>query len=373
MSAASPHTRLRYVHELAGAFVLVTLLALFFIFGLAGRAQQWLAPVERLRVLLPREGSFGLREGADVQLLGTVVGSVDRLTISMDEIAAVIVLRREFVDFVRKDSRAVIRRTFGVAGDAYLEITRGSGERIDAQFTLAAQADQAPTETLQLVIDQIRNEAIPAVQAIRKAAEEYTQLAVDLQDPNRPLQQFIAGAGDIAGKISRGDGLVGRLIADPEFADDTEKLVKRATVSIDSLIDLLGDVRVAAASLKIVAEKLQGESDKIPELVEQTRSVLKRTDDVLANLQKISADGTQISATIASETDALPGLAVQAHETLRELDRLIMGLQNHWLIRDSVPAAARRPRLSPSAAGMGPTPAPPPSTGGGGEGGGSPK
>lgn len=358
MSTLPPATRLRYVHELAGAIVLATILGALLILGLTGRAQRWFEPVVQVRVRLPIDGSFGLREGSEVQVLGTAVGAVDQLTIAQDDITAVVTLRKAFANFIRSDSRAVVRRTFGVAGDAFLEITRGTGAPLGPGATVIASADQGPTETMQLVIDQIRNEAIPAVQAIRKAAEEYSALAVQLRDPAGPLQRFIGSAESLAGKLDQGEGLVGRLMADPTLADDAQRLVRQANVSVEGLIALLGDVRAGAASLQKIAAQVEGQSDQFPGIVKQTKDILERTDGLLADLRTMAADGTRITSVAANEAENFTGLGIQAHEALRQLGRLIEGVQQHWLIRDYVPRPVRRPRLPASAAATEPGPTP---------------
>jgi len=350
MSTLPPATRLRYVHEVAGAIVLVTFLAALVVLGLTGRAQRWFEPVVEVRVRLPMDGSFGLREGSEVLVLGTTVGAVDQLTIDQDGITAVVTLRKAFAHFVRADSRAIVRRTFVVAGDAFLEITRGTGAPLGPGATIIASADLGPRETMQLVIDQIRIEAIPTVQAIRKAVEESTALATQLRDPAGPLQQIIGSAQSLSSKLDKGDGLVGRLIADPALADDAERLMRNTNVSVETLVALLDDVSAAAASLQKIAAQVEGQSDQIPEIVTSAKNILNRTDALLADVQTIAADGTRITSVAAAEAENFRGLAIQAQETLRQIERLIEGVQQHWLIRDYVPQPLRRPRLPASAA-----------------------
>ena len=51
--------------------------------------------------------------------------------------------------FVRSDSKATIRKTFGIAGDAYIEITRGFGQPLDWEYAvIEAVSDRKPTDTV---------------------------------------------------------------------------------------------------------------------------------------------------------------------------------------------------------------------------------
>src|SRR4051812_7011229 len=115
-----------YANSLAAAFVFVILMLVGLTVVLVGRAQRWFQPVRPLTILLPEEGSLGLREGADVLILGTNVGSVNAIRVNeQGGMEADVSIRRDFSRYVRADSVAVVRRTFGVAGDAYVEISRG--------------------------------------------------------------------------------------------------------------------------------------------------------------------------------------------------------------------------------------------------------
>ena len=56
--------------------------------------------------------------------------------ITNEKMHAEVRIDSEMAVFVRSDSKATIRRTFGSAGDAYLEITRGFGEPLDWEFAV---------------------------------------------------------------------------------------------------------------------------------------------------------------------------------------------------------------------------------------------
>ena len=113
-------TKFRYTNEAVGLFVLMTLL--IFIAGLiySGRVSEWFNPGETLRVLLPDDGLSGLTRGSTVEILGTKAGEVREIVINPSEkIYAEVRIDREMALFVRSDSKATIRRTFGIAGDRF--------------------------------------------------------------------------------------------------------------------------------------------------------------------------------------------------------------------------------------------------------------
>ena len=59
--------------------------------------------------------------------------------------------------------RVFIRKQFGIAGAAFLEITRGQGEPLDWDYAvLTAEADQAPTESMGEILEEVRPRSCPS-------------------------------------------------------------------------------------------------------------------------------------------------------------------------------------------------------------------
>ena len=116
----------------------------------SGQVRKWFKPGETLKVVLPEAGLFGLTQGSTVEILGTVAGDVTDIVIDPNQrMYAEVRIDREMVPFIRSDSKATIRKTFGIAGDAYLEISRGSGQPLDWQeAVIIAKSDRQATESL---------------------------------------------------------------------------------------------------------------------------------------------------------------------------------------------------------------------------------
>src|SRR6185369_3619134 len=119
----------RHVHAITGTFVLVVVGLLIAAVVWTGRSQRWLRSNVALRIVLPEAGAAGIRQGSEVYFLGTLVGSVsDVIVDATGRMEAETNIRRDFFRFVRADSSAVVKKKFGVAGDAFFEITRGQGQ-----------------------------------------------------------------------------------------------------------------------------------------------------------------------------------------------------------------------------------------------------
>lgn len=179
--------KFRYVNEIVGGFILLVIAALLTGVILAGLAQQWFEPKLELRIRFPPEGSAGIKKGAEVVIMGTLVGTVDRVIVEDDgSMEGVLSIQQEFARFIRDDSRAVLKKKFGVAGDAFVEITKGDGSVLqDAMLPTAAEIDADLVVALQALLEQVH-----------KAVEEYGGLAADLRQPGGHAQQTLLQTQD---------------------------------------------------------------------------------------------------------------------------------------------------------------------------------
>ena len=78
--------------------------------------------------MLPEDGVSGLAQGAEVQIMGTRAGEIRRIVIDPSQrMHAEARIDTQMQPFIRRDSQVVIRRQFGIAGSAYVDISRGRG------------------------------------------------------------------------------------------------------------------------------------------------------------------------------------------------------------------------------------------------------
>jgi phospholipid/cholesterol/gamma-HCH transport system substrate-binding protein len=288
--------RFRGVNETAGAFVLATAVLVVAVVAMTGHAQRWFQPVRRLTVILPEEGSLGLRPGADVFILGVSVGAVE--DIAPDErgrMRAEVSIRRDYSQFLHAGSTAIIRKTFGVAGDAYLEISRGTGAPLPTtDAVIGSFSDRAPTEIFDELLVQLREEGLPALKQARATMEEYRKVAADLRDPQGHLQQSLARIDRVSRAIERGEGFAGKLISDPAMGRRVEETTTKINASLDEADAMLKEIRKTAARLP---------------------ATLAALDQTL---------------------QALPTLTMQTEDTMRQVQRLVEAAQKHWLIQGYV-------------------------------------
>jgi phospholipid/cholesterol/gamma-HCH transport system substrate-binding protein len=259
-------SKFRYTNEAVGLFVLVTLL--IFIAGLiySGRVREWFNPGETLRVMLPQDGLSGLSVGSTVEILGTKAGDVRDIVINPSEkIHADVRIDHQMAVFVRSDSKAIIRKTFGIAGDAYLEITRGFGKPLDWEFAvISAVSDRKPTDTVGEMIDEIREKVFPVIDDAQKAMQAFLTVAQELQDPDKGVQQLLANINSITDRIDRGEGTIGRLLTEDKLVRDLESLIARLNAETGRLGPILDALEATMQNVASFSTEFNAESADYP-------------------------------------------------------------------------------------------------------------
>jgi phospholipid/cholesterol/gamma-HCH transport system substrate-binding protein len=311
--------KLRRVHEITGAFVLLVIGLLIATVVWTGRSQRWFKSNVALGITLPETGAAGIREGSEVYFLGTRVGSVyDVLVDKTGRMEARATIRRDFFLFVRADSSAVVKKKFGVAGDSFFEITRGTGAPLPEKNASILCNEQVQS-ALESAIEDIRSETLLVLKKTSAGLDAWTQLGGELRETRQRLDQLAGRFDKITAGVEEGKGTVGKLLADPALADEAANLLARAN---QTMLELQG----VATNLNAAVKNVQTGTERLPE----------------------------ISDAVANEARDLPGLVQQTQTSMRELERLIVAMQHHWLLRKYVNKTNPPPLVIESPAGRPP-------------------
>ena len=295
--------KFRYVNELTGLLVLGVLALVLVGVIFSGHSQRWFARKYSFDVLLPEQGAAGLRRGDEVFVLGVSAGLVDDISVGDDgRMTAGVKIRRDFERFVRADSTASIKKVFGVAGDSFIEITRGTGAALPSHKpAIACLTSEDSLGRMEKMLADLRSELVPVVKKAGTALDEWTKLGGDLQKNGEQLQQFISRLDHLATGLEEGKGTAGKLLTDTALADEAQKLLTRANEAMGEL-----------------------------------RGVVSNLNAAVANVQKGTARLPEFTDALANEAKELPGLVQQTQTSMRELERLVEALQRHWFLRKYV-------------------------------------
>ena len=352
MTVTSGQTTFRYANQLVGGFVLLTVLIFAVAFMFSGRVRQWLDPGARLKVILPSDGLFGLAEGAEVEILGTKAGQVRRIVIDpQQQMYADVQIQSNMKGFVRADSSAVIRKRFGVAGDSFLSISRGFNEPLDWEFAvITATADRAPTESVGEILDEVRSKVFPMIDETQAAIHALLAIVKQMQDPQGNLQKLLADMHTISDKISRGEGVVGRLLFDEKLVDDVEQIIVQLNKSMQRMDPLFGHLETTIGNVSQISTRINDQARDLPEITRNLKDVLVSMQAVMKDLSRTTPQLPRIAENVGQATDSVPVLLLQTQQVMAELELLIRQLQSHWLIgggaagTNSIPSS----RISPA-------------------------
>ena len=198
--------RFRYTSEMAGAFVIFSVALLVAGVIVAGHAQGWF---ERKIILKARfeseEGAFGLQEGDEVRIRNALAGRVGKIMPMRDgSIETVFIIKKRFMTFVTKDSVAMVRKKFGVAGDSFVDLERGKGAQALDGDLIVCRKDEEIMEIARRTLNDVQSVLLP------------------LLDESKQILEHING---IVGSVEKGDGLAGTLLKDKGLADEFKKAV----------------------------------------------------------------------------------------------------------------------------------------------------
>jgi phospholipid/cholesterol/gamma-HCH transport system substrate-binding protein len=314
--------RVRNTDEWVGLLIIGAIAVSFVAMLQAGVLRDWFKPTAELRLVLPAGGVAGLAAGGDVEVLGTKAGVVRRVVLEPNQqMYALLEIDEQATPFVRRDSTAVIRRRFGVAGAAFVDITRGTGEEMDWSYAvIEATTERAPTDNISALIDEVRKKVFPILDNAGRATN---------------------ALAEIIERINRGEGNVGRLLVDQTLMQQAETIVKSANKSVADLNEILVQV-------ENVTREVSG-PEGVPALVDRSNKVMRSLDRISKEIDEAAKSAPGLAQNAEETAANLPALLTQLQVTLQELDRLSAQLRASWLLGGQQQPQAQEPKtFSPS-------------------------
>ncbi len=214
--------------------------------------------------------------------------------------------------FIRRDSQAVICRRFGIAGAAFVDISRGTGAELDwASPQIEAVTERDPTESVGALIDQLHDKVFPILDDVGRSAKSLA---------------------NVAERVDKGQGNVGRLVNDETMMRDLEAMAAQARATVSDLGRLEAELDHTLHVAATLSDTLNAREGGVPDL-------LHRADDVLASLQQTmhdlalaAAQSPQIARNVAAGTQDLPTLLIQVQQTAHEVEQLAIQVRSIWLL-----------------------------------------
>jgi len=273
----------------------------------------WLARPVMVRVRFDQVS--GLRTGDAVRIIGSQIGQVERIELSLAPLGAPAAARHAVLVTLRLNQEVPLTRdtrfevkTLGPLGGNYVEITPGAGDVKAADLEFQGTAAGELFEELGDMVRENRDTLREALQEIRDAVRAINEregaLGALIRDPE--LRDRVAKAVEnienFTRAISEGEGTLGKIVMDRKLYDDIEDLiarVRRIAADADEGKGALGmllkdeefarDLKDGAEDLKeIIAKVNQGEGT-VGQLV-NNREAWDRLVFVLRQVQEAVED-----------------------------------------------------------------------------------
>lgn len=331
---SAPPPQLGRARGQAGLFILVGLGLFVFAVLQAGLLEPFLRSTSTLRILLPEAGLAGLARGAQVQLFGSPIGEVTRVVIRPDEpFYAEVEIEDDKRAFIREDSRVTVRRQFGIAGAAFLDISRGRGEPLDWDYAvLEASTERAPTEGVEALIVEARERILPLITEATHAVDAAGDLLVTLQNPESNLQQMLARANAVSAEIQSGAGTFGRLLTDDTLVRGLETTVTLLNTQVQSLEPVIANADQLMENVVGVSGNVARGTEDLGPLLATLERTLRSTDALMVELAAATPAITEVAQGAGRSVETLPDVLRRTGQTLAQLEELLDALRRSWLV-----------------------------------------
>ncbi|KPA17469.1 ABC transporter, substrate-binding protein [Candidatus Magnetomorum sp. HK-1] len=241
------------------------------------------------------DNAFGLIKGNAITYRGQTIGHVSRVVLNEDSVDAELKVQKQYLSFIRKDSKAQLAQKYFVVGDWWIKITPGSK---DMPFVQNG--------------DQLQS-AVPIV--IHKTIEEATVLVATIRH--------------MVDSIITGKGSVGKLFNDDQFYNIAINVGTKVEFFLDNSKDLLADVEFLMSRSK----KLMGNAEK---LSTDSEHMLNKMIVLVMNMNNVMKEMSHLIQAFNYVPDDMLDTMKRMRLAMDEADVFFQALQEHWLFRGAV-------------------------------------
>ena len=267
-----------------------TKVGMFFVVGMGILA--WLTfKVEHVETLFARQyplkayfsSANGLDAGSPVALAGVKVGVVKKVAIEGEKIAVYLAIDEGQV--VRPDSVASITMG-GLLGSKFIDMTLGSaGAPALAPDSVVKSMDAPDVDSLLRKVEA----AVGNISDLTGSFAGSKDFFTSLKEAGPKLNQVLASLQEITDKIKRGEGTVGKLVADDSLYKQAQEITASLRTASEKLAKILGDneadIRGTMSAVKDVAPQLK-------EAVANLTSIARKIEKGEGTIGKLVNDPT---------------------------------------------------------------------------------
>ena len=337
----------RYVGILVVLAIILSVVALVFV----ARGQKWFAKRSPYKVVFNKVQ--GLKPGTPVTISGMEVGNVKSLRLNpQSKVELMVEVLQRYHENIRQDSQATIAGA--LIGGKTVEITVGSAEKPPLP-----PGSTIPSLEAKEIGDLLKDIDVKApLKRIDEVLDNLKSVTDKLNSPQGSLFKTLGNLEYVTSQFKNGQGSVGAILQDRKMHGEINAAIaqtRRSLANVEEvtqnvaqvsakLPSLMGEVDRSVKEVPRLIEDLKKATGELPSILEDVKKTTTHTPAIAENVKDLTADGKgvvknlkEITGNVEKASPQIPDLLATTQESTEDADKLIQGLQNHWLLRGSIP------------------------------------
>jgi phospholipid/cholesterol/gamma-HCH transport system substrate-binding protein len=338
------HFRIKHFDRYVGIFVILALAVILGTLVSVARGQKWFEKRYHYKTVFNKVQ--GLKPGTAITISGMEVGDVKSLRLTpQSKVELTLEILKTYKDYLRKDSQVTIASS--LIGNKTVELLTGSPD----QPPLAEGAvipSVEPKELTDMLKDIDVKEPLKKVDA---TLENLKSITTKLNSPEGDLFKLLRNVEFVTSQLKNGEGNVGAILQDKKIHQDINLAIESlrrvlanleetsqnaAKVSKD-LPKLMVEVDRSVKEVPKIIEDVKKTTSDLPRVMEDVKKATANAPQITENVKDITKDVKVITGNVKQASPEIPNLMSTTQESMEEAEKLIQGLQNHWLLRGSMP------------------------------------
>ena len=342
------HFRIKHFDRYVGIFVILALALIVVTLVFIGRGQKWFEKRYRYTVVFNKVQ--GLKPGTGVTISGMEVGFVKSLRLNpQSKVDITLEVLETYRDYIRKDSQATI--SSGLLGGKAVEVTVGSPDQpaLPEGATITSQEPKELTDFLKEI------DVKAPLKKLDEALENVKSITEKLNNPRGELFTLLKNVEFVTAQLKNGRGNVGAVLQDKKMhgeitaavesirrsAANIEETTQNASKVSRDLPQLISEVDRAVKEVPKILDDVKKATSDLPRVMGDVQRAAGDAPAITDNVKEITKDVKVITGNVKKASPEIPDFLATTHESVEEAEKLIQGLQNHWLLRGSMPRVQR--------------------------------
>jgi methyl-accepting chemotaxis protein len=186
---------------------------------------------------------------------------------------------------------------------------------------------------------------------VDQALENIKSITQKLNSPEGDLFTFLRNLEFVTGQLKKGQGAIGGILQDKKIHGEVTaaiESIRRSTVNLEEttanaaqysreLSKLIAEIDRTLKAVPPIVEDVKKTTGRLPQVMGQVQKAADDAPAITGKVKEITQDLKVITGHVKKAAPEIPDLMTTTHESIGEAEKLIQGLQQHWLLRGSMP------------------------------------